>query len=97
MVKNPPASAGDVGSIPGLGRLHMPIELLKLSSRAWELQLLTPHAATTEPACPGARAPQQERPQQWEAFVPQLESSSNLLQLEKGLHSNEDPEQPKIK
>ena len=24
MVKNPPANAGDVGSIPGLGRFHMP-------------------------------------------------------------------------
>ena len=24
MVKNPPANAGDMGSIPGLGRLHMP-------------------------------------------------------------------------
>ena len=24
MVKNPPANAGDVGSIPGLGRSHMP-------------------------------------------------------------------------
>ena len=24
VVKNPPASAGDMGSIPGLGRSHMP-------------------------------------------------------------------------
>ena len=40
VVKNPPANAGDMGSIPGLGRLHLPIELLNLSSRAWELQLL---------------------------------------------------------
>ena len=24
VVKNPPASAGDTGSIPGLGRSHMP-------------------------------------------------------------------------
>ena len=24
MVKNPPANAGDTGSIPGLGRSHMP-------------------------------------------------------------------------
>ena len=24
VVKNPPASAGDTGSIPGRGRLHMP-------------------------------------------------------------------------
>ena len=24
-VKNPPADAGDTGSIPGLGRYHMPV------------------------------------------------------------------------
>ena len=24
MVKTPPANAGDTGSVPGLGRLHMP-------------------------------------------------------------------------
>ena len=24
VVKNPPANAGDTGSIPGLGRFHMP-------------------------------------------------------------------------
>ena len=24
VVKNPPANAGDMGSIPGLGRFHMP-------------------------------------------------------------------------
>ena len=32
---------------------------------------------------------------QWEAHLPQLESSSHLLQLEKSPHSNEDS-QPKI-
>ena len=24
VVQNPPANAGDIGSIPGLGRFHMP-------------------------------------------------------------------------
>ena len=41
---------------------------------------------------PGAYAPQQEKPQQWEAHVPQLESSPHSLQLEKDLlSSDEDP------
>ena len=64
VVKNPPANAEDTGSIPGLGRSHMPQsslahapQLLTLASRAWELQLLNPHATTTE-----AHAPQQEKP-----------------------------------
>ena len=49
------ASVGDTGSIPDLGRSHMlqsssgPVpELLILCSRARELQLLSPRAATTE-------------------------------------------------
>ena len=45
---------------------------------------------------PGACAPQQEEPQQWEAHSPQLESGPYSLQLEKSLHSNKDPAQLKI-
>ena len=63
VVKNPPASAGDMGSSPGLGRSHMPRsnqarapQLLSLRSRAREPQLLKP--------APRARAPQQEKPPQ---------------------------------
>ena len=55
VVKNPPANAGDTGSVPGPGRFHMPWsnkarapQLLSLHSRAREPQLLSPHAATTE-------------------------------------------------
>ena len=47
VVKNLPANAGDLGSIPGLGRFHMPQgnyvsvpQLLNLCSRACELNLL---------------------------------------------------------
>ena len=36
-VENLPANAGVTGSIPGLGRFHMP-----RSQEAWELQLLKP-------------------------------------------------------
>ena len=71
MVKNPPANAGDMGSIPGLGRSHMPRsnkarvpQLLSLRSRAREPQLLGPCATTTEDLAPRAHAPQQEKPPQ---------------------------------
>ena len=77
-VKNPPANAGDTGSSPGPGRSHMPRsnytrvpQLLSLCSRAREPQLLSPCATTTEARVPRARAPQQEKPPQWEAHAPQ--------------------------
>ena len=53
--RNPPASAGDMNSIPGPGRSHMP-----QSNWAWMRQLL-------KYVCLGACAPQQEKPLQWEA------------------------------
>ena len=78
MVKTPPANAGDTGSGPGPGRSHMPQsnqarapQLLSLRSRAREPQLLSPRATTTEALAPRARAPQQEKPPQWEARAPQ--------------------------
>ena len=77
MVKNPPANAGDMGSIPGLGRSHMPQsnearapQLLSLRSRAHKPQLLSLRATITEAHVPRARAPQQEKPPQWEARAP---------------------------
>jgi len=43
VVKNPPASAGDTGSIPGSGRSHMPAEQLSLCAlEPTSLQLLKP-------------------------------------------------------
>ena len=73
-VKNPPANAGDTGLSPGPGRSHMlqsnwarEPQLLSLCSRARKPQLLSPHATTTEACMPTARAPQQEKPPQWEA------------------------------
>ena len=41
-------------------------------------------------------APQQEKPPQWEAYAPQLESSPHVSQLEKAAQSTEHPGQPKI-
>ena len=62
MVKNLPASAGDMSLIPGMGISHMlqsneahVPQLLKLCSRAQEPQLL-------KPACPRVRAQQQDKP-----------------------------------
>ena len=42
-----------------------------LCSRARKPQLLSPRAAITEACVPRARAPQQEKPPQWEAHTPQ--------------------------
>ena len=107
MVKNLPANAGDTGSVLDLERSHMPLsnkargpQLLSLCSRAQELQLLNPCSATTEPreqrALSRARAPQQEKPPQWEASALRLERSPCLLKLRKSQRSNEDPAQSKI-
>ena len=89
VVKNPPASAGDMGSSPGLGGSHMPQsnkacapQLLSLHSRTREPQLLSLCATTTGARAPRARALQQKKPLQWEARAPQ-QSSPHLLQLEK--------------
>ena len=61
VVKNPPANAGDTGSIPGLGRSHMlqsnwarAPQLLSLRSRAREPQLLKP--ACLEPVLRSKRS-----------------------------------------
>ena len=66
MVKNPPANAGDMGSIPGLGRSHMPWsnsarapQLLSLHSRAREPQLLKP--AHLEPVLRNKRSHRNEK------------------------------------
>ena len=46
-------------------------QLLSLCSRAREPQLLSPRATATEASTLRARAPQQEKPPQWEARTPQ--------------------------
>ena len=71
VVKNPPATAGDTGSIPCLGRSHMPggselhsPQLLSLCPGAQELYLLSLRAAMTEAHCLRFHAPQQGKPLQ---------------------------------
>ena len=67
MVKNPPASAGDMGSSPGLGKSHMPRsnkarapQLLSLHSRAREPQPLKP--TRLEPVLRSKRSHCSEKP-----------------------------------
>ena len=67
MVESSPASAGNMGSIPALGRSHMPVSswtrvprLLSLCSRAQELQVLRP--ACLEPVLRNKRSHCNEEP-----------------------------------
>ena len=96
VVKHLPADAVDKGSIPDLGRSHMPQsnsvcawQLLSLCSGVQEPQLL-------KPAHPRTRAQQQEQSLQ-EAEALHLDSRLHLTQLKKSPHSKKDPAQPKIK
>ena len=50
VVKNPPASAGDIGSIPALGRSHMPWKQLSPYTTITEIPLKGPRASAAE-AC----------------------------------------------
>ena len=70
MVENLPASAGDTGSSPGLGRSHMPRsswdrEPQLLSLRVWSLCSATSEAAIVRGPCTamksGPRLPQMEK------------------------------------
>ena len=61
MVTNSPTNAGDMGSIPGLERFHMPG-----SKQAPAPQLLNPHAASTE-ACMPRVSVLRDTTTQWEA------------------------------
>ena len=81
-LKNLSANAGNMGSIPGLGRSYMPQgnsawmpPLLSLCSRAQELQLLKP--ACLKPLL------QQEKPPQRQVQAPQLQTSTQSPQLER--------------
>ena len=67
MDKNPPANAGDMHLIPGLGRFHMPRsnqahvpQLLSPRSRAREPQLLKP--VCLEPVLQNKRSHSHEKP-----------------------------------
>ena len=83
VVENLPASAGDMGSIPGLGRLPM-----LRDSKAHVPQLPSPCSSAWDPqplkfAGSRAGALQQEKLPQWEARILQLESNPCSPQLGK--------------
>ena len=63
MAKNPPANAGDVGSIPGLGRLHGPWD-----NYAQVPPLLSPR--TPGPTLHSERRPRGEKPVQFLISIP---------------------------
>ena len=66
--------------------MHLNYWALALEPRS--PQLLSPCAATTEAQEPEAHSVQQQKPPRWEVHA---------LQLERSLHSNKDPAQPKNK
>ena len=75
VVKNLPANTGDMGSIPGPGRSHMPGATKLVCHNYWACALEpTSHnywahvpQLLTEAGAPRAHALQQEKPPQWEA------------------------------
>ena len=96
VVKNPPANAGDTGSIPGPGRSHMPRsnwarapQLLSLPSRTREPQLLKPSGL--EPMLRNKRSHRNEKPAHCNRVAPTRRNQR------KPARSNKDPMQPKVK
>ena len=49
VVKNPPANAGDLGSIPGLGRCHMARSTKTMLQNSWAHMLPVSEACAPEP------------------------------------------------
>ena len=76
MVKNPPANAGDTDLSPAPApcaaeQLSLCATTTEPALLACKPELLSLRATTTEACAPSARAPQQEKPSQWEARAPQ--------------------------
>ena len=85
------------GFDPWSGKIPHATEQLSSYTTTIELELWSPGTTATEAHVPRACALQQEKPLQREAPTLQLESSPYSPQLEKSLHSNEDPTQSIIK
>ena len=92
-VKNPPANAGEPGSVPGLGRSRVP----RVNSSLCNGSYWACASGSCNYWATPAFVPQQEKAPQWEACIPQLDRSPHSPQLEKSLCGNQDPAQPKIK
>ena len=88
--------SGKTPHMPWSNEAHVQ-QLLNLSSRVRQLQLLTLCDAgftPLKPTCPRARAPQEKSPQ-WEACTLQ-QSRARFPQLEKSPGCSKDMAQPKI-
>ena len=103
VIKNPPASTGAMGLILDPGRSHIAKEqqthvpqLLSLCSKPGSHNCW-PHVSwLLKSVCPTTRAPEQEKPLQWAACTPHLESSPHSLQADKNPCGNKVPALPKI-
>ena len=103
VVKSPPAEVGDVGSIPDLGRSHVPQstkarapKLPSLCSRAGGLQLLSPHATMTDAFMPQSLCSATGEATATRSPHAARRSSPRSPQVGKSLCSNKDPAQPEI-
>ena len=96
VVESPPANAGDMGSIPDLGRSHMARSSWALVPQLLSLCSTASEPRPLKPVNPGAFAVQQEKLLQCEAHASPLESSPAHYNLEKRLLSSQDPAQAKI-
>ena len=89
VVKNPLANAGDMGSIPGLGRFHM-----LRGNEACSTQLLSPPATTTEArVLEGLWSATRETTAMRSPHTTTREEPP-LTPTTKALEQHEDPEQP---
>ena len=95
MVKNPPANAGDTGSVPNLGRFHMPRQLNPCSMIAEPV--LSSSGATTAEA--GHQEPLlcSKRSHGDEKQSPTTREQPPLSAARGSPCSSEDPAQPKIR
>ena len=88
--KNPPANAGHTGSVPGMGRFHMP-----LCNEASVSQLLSQCVATTEACMPRAWL-HNKRSHHNEKSMATTRNSPCSLQLEKACTKQQRPRAVKI-
>ena len=101
VVKNPPSSAGDMASIPGLGRSTCH-RATKPVATTTEPVLQSPGTTTTKPHSATTEAHMSQSPCSATGEATAMrspctvtDSSPHSLQLEKSLTSNKDPAQPK--
>ena len=102
VVKDLPASAGNLGLIPDPGGSHMPQndkacvpQLLTLYSKA-RVSYWAHVPQLLKAMWPRACAPQEEKPSKKKTCTPQLKSGPHFLNVDKSPHSNKDPAQPEI-